>query len=444
MAASHSPLNMAQFSSYSEKQLQFIHKNKIFSLLYVLAVLVTLMAAYKLGFREAAHQIAGQPERLRDITFYIWDNYPLSRHGYLVFYSLDDFNKNIAYSNHSTAYLFYMYVLYKIEMLIPGLQMRLVNAVLNMISLAGVVFYIISKTTKKVISSLKGFLTLLAVIFMVSMPGYWISAARFNVDNVFPLVFCIQTMISFFIWQDQENRKEVWILILLYSVFFPLPGVIFGMALLLYSLRHGGLDTKLFNLAIGAVLTGCIFYLQAPTISKILGFTSSNSGWLLRAGLDGDRTYFSNAVMAVVSPYFPRPLHIIAVPILLLVLQVVYSRAVTPITTPADRTHSEVSIAAGAGVFYFLICSQYLFTWLLWPQAIAIHPYLYDFLFLAPISLSIILNFLKFPEHFCLARLWILGLLFLISFNFQQIAQAKCNGCYYPAWSAGVGNFTRN
>ena len=184
--------------------------------------------------------------------------------------------------------------------------------------------------------------------------------------------------------------------------------------------------------------------MQALIVSKILGFTSSNSGWLLRAGLDGDRAYFSNAFMALVSPYFPRPLHIIAVPILLLLAQLLYFKTVTQMRMQSGEGLNEVANSADTKIFNFLIFSQYVFTWLLWPQAVAIHPYLYDLLFLAGVSIVIILNFLKFPEHFNLARLWILGLLFLISFNFQQIAQAKCNGCYYPPWSAGVGSFTKN
>lgn len=415
--------------------MRFFSENKIFSSLYFLAVLVTLIVVYKLGFREAAQQIAGKPERLRDITFYIWENYAPSKHGYLVFYSLDDFNKEIAYSNHSTAYLFYMYALYKIEMIIPAFQMRVVGALLNMTSLVGAVFYIIANVTKKNIDLIKGFLMLLAVILMVSMPGHWISAARFNVDNPFPLIFTMLALISFFIWQDKGSGKRVWIALLLFVVFSPISAAILGLALSLYSLRNDGLDTKLFKLAAAAVILGFIFYLQAPVVSKILGFTSSNSGWLFRAGLDGNTAYFSNAFMSVVSPHFPRPLHIIAIPILLFLAQAVYFRTVSKIAKPERSTCDDVPTFSDAEVFYFLIFSQYVFTWLLWPQAIAIHPYLYDYLFLAPVSVLIILHFLNFPEHCNHSRLWVLTLLFLISFNLQQIAQAKCNGCYYPTWS---------
>jgi hypothetical protein len=415
--------------------MHFYNENKLFTYLYFLAVLATLIAVYKLGFGESAQQISSAPERLRDITFHIWDNYPVYKHGFLVFLSPDQFARNIAYSNHSTAYLFYMYTLYKIEMFIPSFQMRVVGALFNMISLAGAMFYIISCVTEKRIALMKSLLTLLAVIFMISMPGFWISAASFNVDNSFPLIFMLLLLISFFIWQDKGNGKRVWISITLFALFSPLSAVLLGLALYLYSLQRDGLDKNLFKLATSAAFMGCIFYFQAPVVSEILGFTSSNSGWLFRAGLDGDTTYFFNAFMSVVSPYYPRPLHIIAIPILLLLAQAVYFRTVARKEKLEGGKSRGAQFTSSTGIFYYLIFSQYIFTWLLWPQAIAIHPYIYDYLFLAPVSVLIILNFLVFPTNCNYSRLWVLALLFFISFNFQQIAQSKCNGCVYPAWN---------
>lgn len=415
--------------------MKFIRENKIFSCLYFLAVLITLIVVYKMGFEEIAQQNASQPERLRDVTFKIWDNYSPSKHGYLVFYSLDQWNKNIAYSNHSTAFLFYMYSLYKLEMLIPFFQMRVVSAFFNMISVAATVFYIASTVIRNHISLKKGLLILLAVIFMLSMPGYWISVARYNVDNTFPLIFTLLALASFFIWQDKGRGRRVLISIFLFALFSPISVAILGLALLLYSIRRDNLDLKLLKLGLIAVFIGCLFYLQAPAVSKILDFTSVNSGWLFRSGLDGDTTYFSNAFMSIALPYYPRPLHIIALPILLLLAQVVLSRIFTEIEKPKGKGSEVISTSYDAGIFYFLIFSQYIFSLLFWPQAIAIHPYLYDYLLLAPVSVIIVLNFLNLPERFNLYLLWVLLLLFSISFNFQQIAQAKCSNCTYPSWS---------
>ena len=99
---------------------------------------------------------------------------------------------------------------------------------------------------------------------------------------------------------------------------------------------------------------------------------------------------------------------------------------------------SGTSPLAGIGMFYFLLFSQYVITGLLWPQAVAIHPYLYDYLLMAPVFVAIVLNFAFKPSPVAL-RFWALALLFCISFHLQQVAQAKCQGCYFPgAWDASV------
>lgn len=92
----------------------------------------------------------------------------------------------------------------------------------------------------------------------------------------------------------------------------------------------------------------------------------------------------------------------------------------------------DVSTMAGIGMVYYLLFAQYVVTGLLWPQAVATHPYLCDYLLQAPVFVMIVLNF-AYERPPAALRFWILVLLFRISFNLEQIAQAKCQGCNYPA-----------
>lgn len=418
------------------ENMTFIKNHKLFSCLYFLAVLVTIGMVYTLGFHEAVSQTAGLPERLRDITFPIWERHPFSQHGFLVFYSTEDFAKKIAYSNHATAYLFYMYVLYKAETLVPALPMRMTGAFLNIISLASVAFFFLSRLVDKRLEFGRGLLILLSVVFTVSMPGFWISSARFNVDNTFPLLFAFQALIAFSIWKHQERSRAIITLIVLFALFSPISAALLGAALLVWACRRDGLDRRMCRLALVAIGAGVIFYLPSPLVSKALGFSSSNSGWLFRAGLDGDTTYFTNIAKSVLDPYFPRPVPTVAVPILFLLSQLAYFRLIRRREHPDVTSPAGTSSLAGAGVFYYLLFSQYMLTSLLWPQAVAIHPYLYDYLLQAPVFIVIILNFACEPLPAAL-RFWALVLLFCISFHLQQVAQAKCQGCNYPAaWDA--------
>lgn len=414
--------------------MNFLQKNKNFTFGFFATAILTFWAIYYFGFGEAANHANKLPERLRDYTFHVWENYTVGQHGYLVFYSLKDFQERIAYSNHSTAYLLCMYLIYKIELLIPIFSMRVMAAFLNMFLLVSILFYIITKLAKNHICFSKSILILLALVFMISMPAYWISSARFNVDNPYPLILSLNALAAFFIWQDKGKGKRVFIAILIFALFSPVSAAVLGIALFLYAFQRNGLNLDLIKLAFLTLVFGCVFYFQAPMVSKILGFSASNSGWLFRAGLDGDTRYFINIIESILSPISPRPLHIILIPILLVILQATYFKSQLLASKTQVSGGLIISDCYNKNIFYYLLFSQYIISCLLWPQAITIHPYLYDFLLLAPICVLIILNFLSFPIT-SFYPFWLIVLLFCISFNFQQIAMAKCATCNYPAWS---------
>jgi hypothetical protein len=170
-----------------------------------------------------------------------------------------------------------------------------------------------------------------------------------------------------------------------------------------------------------------VFFLQPRVVAKILGFRSENSGWLFRAGLDGDRSYFSNPISAVFHPYLDRPFQLILVPAVLLVVQLVYSFK--------SDGHLRMPGSAPDTTFLQLLFSQYLLTLIFWPQAVSVHPYLYDHLLVAAILVWVVVNFssgVSFSKHF---SFWFLTLVALITFNLTQIAQAgHCANCLYPDW----------
>lgn len=421
---------MARFENPKLSTSDFLKINKLFLAGLVIVTGLSLFLVYSYGFRAMVNQIADQPERLRDITFPIWDRFPASRHGYLAFLSPSDFDKGLAYSNHSSLYLLWMYFLYKIENIFPGLPMRVTAAFLNALSLVAVVAFLASSVQKKRIELCQGTLFLLSIAFMLTMPGFWISAGRFNVDNPFPLMFSALILVAFFIARDKCSGPRVLVLVLFFSFLAPTAAVLLGVFLLLLAIREGGADRQAIKIAMLTILVGALVFLQPVIISKLLGFKASNSSWLFRSGLDGDRTYFSNIWRSIFYPYFPRPPYLLLVPIALLSIQIL-----TIARKSSPPTWSLPSLDWNANAFFPLLFSQYILICLFWPQAVAIHPYLYDHVLLAPICVWISLNFFEHRPLQERWRLWALLLMFLISFNLQQIAQAKCAGCYYPAWA---------
>lgn len=410
----------------------FIKQNPWFFAGLVITILWGLLLVYGFGFWKMVKVISPLQERLRDITFPIWDKYPFSKHGYLVFNSPNDFANGVAYSNHSSAYLFFMYVFYKIEMAIPQLSMRAIVASVEMIFCVLAVVYIAFSGQRERVRFHQGILILLAVMFLLSMPGFWISAAKFNVDNPFHFLFPILLLVAHRLSLGDVSGVKLWLPLGALCVSAPIAAVLLGMYLVMLSIRSDGLTKNMLKLGVVVILISVIVYLQPVITAKILGFASSNSGWKFRAGLDGDVSYFTNVLNSVISPYFPRPVYLLALPTGLLLVQLAYMTLRT-----RDAGEGKVLLVGrgNPGLFYGVIFSQYLVTSLLWPQAVSIHPYLYDYMLVAPISLWIALNLAQSRSLLNNPQVWIWAMLFFISFNLQQIAQAKqCADCSYPSW----------
>jgi hypothetical protein len=417
--------------------MNFIKKNLIFTLCYFIVVTITIILVYYLGFKKTSEYLLTKEERLRDITFYIWDNYSLKEHGFLVFYDMSYFYKKIAYSNHSYLYLFYMYFFYKVEIL-THFPMRVSSAISNICIFSTSIFYVLSKSYRKVIGIKSAILFLISTAIIVSMPAYWVSAARFNVDNIYLINFSFILLASFIFCYANFKGYRVWVVSTVLTVFFPRSAVILGMALLLASLSEGNeFKARFIKLSLFLIIIGFSIYIVPASIAKIMGFELVNSSWLFRSGLDGDLSYFSNAIQAIIYPYNGRSFFMgLGISLLLLIFQLINYYVWYFYRKYTKNSNINNEIFDNYDTFIYLIFSQYIFTCLFWPQSVSIHPYLYDVLLLAPILFIVAFNFVRLDPSIFSFKWWGVTLLFLLSFNLLQVAQGKCNDCRSFGWQA--------
>lgn len=264
-------------------------------------------------------------------------------------------------------------------------------------------------------------LSLLALVFLMTSPFYWVSLGKMNVDNTMFLTCGFLFLSSYFASTRSFNSK-------LY-LFSSIPVVLFGP---LISILQSGfyvlLDffsesrRGLLRPAGVVLLISLVSSFISPTVSKIMGYTTSSSGWLFRAGLDGDISYFVNFLQSLFYPYYPRSILYLALPFVflgsqLLCLKLDRSRSTSP----------SISDSIDWFVLYGGIVSYYVVTFALWPQSISIHPYLYDFMLLLPVYVAIFFNFLlcRFSVRFFAVMsiaLWI-----LVQSNLIVIAQSARN-----------------
>lgn len=400
-------------------------EDRKFRYLFSFFILAFCWATYELGFNSMVQTSNMQNERLRDFTYPLWDSLSFLKHGFLVFMNEGDYEAGIAYSNHSTFYLFFMNIFYKLEMLIPVLSLRLVSPMVEMLLSLWAVHHVSYRYMEQKIDIRQWILILLASIYFITMPTYWISSGKFNVDNPMHFLLPFLIFISYWIAFKNINDKYFWLIMTLYSLSNPIPSVLTGIFILSKSLSINERKFQFIKVGIFLVVAGCVVYMQPIIVSNILGFSSKNSGWLFRSGLDGDMEYYSNVFYSVFEPFFVRPSYLIFVPILFLFLQLIYKYKM--------ESHDENSKRESFNLFMQIIISQYVLILAFWPQAVSIHPYLYDDLLLIPIAGWIILNFSLnsvYQKHF---TFWFWNLIFLVTFNLTQIAQAAFSGYpHYP------------
>ncbi|MFD2643985.1 hypothetical protein [Pseudomonas japonica] len=393
-----------------------------------MTVVIGFSLVYHLGFHAMAVRADAAPERLRDFTFPVWHSESLAQHGFLTFLTADAYAKHEAYANHSTVYLWFMRGLFQLQQWAPALTMRMTGATLAMLASLGVIWFSVRRPLLAISDWRRGLLVLAAFLYFLTLPGFWISLGKFNVDNGFVFVFPLLMLTSVLLERDSAKGKAFWISSLSLCLVMPMASALFsvfmlGMALLVHRGEKRRIMASLILMAVSIVV-----YLQPVLVAKALGFSSENSTWLFRSGLDGDMRFYGNFIDSVVAPQFNRPFYLIAIPVLLLCVQFAYCRWQSAVSALASHQVSDTH-----GILQLF--SVYLLMLLFWPQAVSIHPYLYDALLVGPLVAWAVINFATreaFSSHYLV---WLFVLAFLIQFNLTKIAQAgNCTDCYFPAW----------
>lgn len=390
-----------------------------------LITILSMMAVYQFGFGEMAAAADKNPERLRDFTFPIWHSHSFREHGFLVFLTQDGFAGKTAYANHSTAYLWFMDALNHVQQHFSAMTMRLTGAWLAMFAMVLAIGYVVFRCLDELC------LTRLVVLglgfcYVATLPTYWIAVGKFNVDNAFIFAMPALVMLSYFAWKSDSKGGAFWFWATATALIMPIAGVLFAIGLSAQVVgRNRWTAPRAWVAPVLLAVISIVLYLEPVLVLKLLGFTSTNSSWVFRAGLDGDTRFFSNAVNSLLFPQLRRPVHLIAVPLILVAVQwLVTWREARSTTTLPGRDRS---------VFVVNLFVVYALTLLFWPQAVSIHPYLYDAILVGPVAAWIMVKFAGQSISERSFLLWCFFLGFLIMFNLTTIAQAT-HAPLYPKW----------
>lgn len=387
----------------------------IFLLGLFLVFIGVIFSCVNLGPYRFALKNKQTKERLRDFTFPVWDSKSVKEHGFLVFLENEkSYENRYAYGSHGYGFLFFEYLLYRIEKFTFFIPMRIsiviISLCISLYMITNIIFENLNDFNYKSFFVLSSFLA----GFTSSIDLWWTSL--FNVDNSFIIFTPVFGSILFFLLKDKKVAYVFcYIMPLISSV------TAFLSSLVLF-FRNPFCKNKISNLFIFSLcLSSLLFYGVPLLVIDKLGFKSAASSFLFRSGFDGDRTYFTNHLQAVFWPIFERPyslatIFIVAYPLMCLGIEIYINKT---------KNLKKFQIP-------FIILGLYCLNVLFFPQAISIHPYLFDYIFI--FSFWILLLFVqikvinynqKFALVFCASNtaLLIINIICLFNIFSQSIAK---------------------
>jgi hypothetical protein len=371
-------------------------------------------------------------DRLASVIYKIWETKPFSEHLGAAFFDYENF-KNEAYSHHSSFYLVINYALVKFIQLLINCKMevatRLVPFFLSILLTVTVAFFSLKTKFNLQIRKISTQLTFfLGLGFLLSLPDFWITLLRYNTDNYFPWISYITLILFTYICINEYISKGFVFVLYFYCLLSPLYAVIslFTFCFFVFTpqvLHKDKLPSiKLITiLSVGLMLAGISFAYPYVVIG-ILKYKEVGSSLLFRSGLDGDTSYYNNIWQAVTNPCNKSLIR----PWSSLIPAIVF--CTSAFMLGGLRKYKKGSGELMNSIFLF---SPYLFSIVVFPQAVSIHPYSYDYLLLFPLVFLGVywLCSQEFQEKIKGPWLYLL-FLFMMSFiiyNLTKIAQAARN-----------------
>jgi hypothetical protein len=137
-------------------------------------------------------------------------------------------------------------------------------------------------------------------------------------------------------------------------------------------------NRRLLKASLACGMAGVITVAVPHVLVALKGYETVSSPFLFRSGLDGDTRYFHDVAQAVLRPYYGEPrtwwtmLFPTFVPVVIWL---------TWGTRGAGAARRRLARAL------LLLTAPYWFSVAVFPQAVSIHPYLYDHLLFLPVAL---------------------------------------------------------
>lgn len=316
-------------------------------------------------------------DRLQDGIFHVWRERPFVEHWLLATHTPADFDAGLVYTNHPAPLLLLWYL-----MTLPASLLGLPFASASMavpfayaLLLTASTYCLLGFTPgialeDRVADYLAVFLILGAV---VTVPSFWHNFLEHNTDNVFPLAIYLVLAMSPLVLRGATDKPVFWLLALLVATLIPL--LLAPLAVTCWFVLSPERRAAIPRRWLAVVAAVAVLSVAYPkVVAALLGYTDFASSLAFRTGLDGDTTFLTDAVQAVLAPLgeersWWRLVYPSLLPAAFLMLAARQALRALPSSFASMAT---------------LLLTPYLFFVVLFPQAVSIHPYLFDYLLQLP------------------------------------------------------------
>jgi hypothetical protein len=326
-------------------------------------------------------------------AFSIWESRPASEHGFLGWRSNEDFARRRAYAHHVHPFLFSMYAWVRGVRWLAGLGPYAASNTTPFLSLfvilaaSGVLFArmgLLRRAERPIVL----FFLFLGAGLIVTAWRFWNDLFHYTTDNPYPLLAGVFIALYAFLLEPLRPRLAIGTAAVFVALSPTYAPMLIAAAVPLFGQAHATLrETLRRNRSLVAMIAAClavavITYLLPTLIIRWKSYEREASAFLFRSGLDGDTTYMSNMFSAFAAPCptgccWGRPLRDVLFPAfvpLMLFVPAVWWR---------DRVFGRKLLH----LLLFLL-TPYLLSLILFPQAVSIHPYMYDHILLIPVIVT--------------------------------------------------------
>jgi hypothetical protein len=323
-------------------------------------------------------------------TFEVWDTRPIREHMFLTFLSRDEFARGRAYTGYTHPWLFLEYaflapwrwggVSYERSQVFLCVPQFLVIVALALTHLRHAGTVVLRQPLA--VQNQRLAVVALALAGVFTLPSFWIGLIRFNPEHSFFVPALAFGHLAAMDARGAIDRPSSWLALAAIALFAP---TFMPFAVVSWIFLWGTDRRRIGRLTVLAAVAAAAFLL--PKLAALLTpYTVVDSGFTFRSGLDGSDRYFTSMLQAVLAPSYPpgRAWFVWPWPVAaLLAIGVAGAYSRPP--------------AAGMARRLFVCWLPFLWTTVVFPQAVSVHPYMFDFQLRLGAALCILV-WLQAPE----------------------------------------------